>query len=124
MMLLELAGGCKSGPTKVDITGKLLKDGQPLKVSNRGKVEIKFVTEGGTDENYSSRSTNVDDQGNFAIKGITAGKYRIIVRQLDPYIPGSTKDLLEGAFTLNSPIVRDVETNDQVIEIDLAKEPK
>jgi len=122
VILLELAGGCNSGPAKVDITGKVTKDGQLLKVNKKtGQIQVTFITEGTNDETTKSTFATFDvDSGTYAIKGIGVGKYRIIVTQVDPY-PGN--DLLNGAFNKNnSKIVRDVETNNQVIDIDLTKE--
>ncbi len=116
--LLTLVGGCNSGPAKVNITGTVSKNGQPLKVGQQGVIEVKFGMQG---ERGKVKSTEADrETGNFEIKGIEVGKYKVSVRQLDPY---PTNDLLDGAFDLRStPIVRDVQSDGQVFEIDLGKE--
>jgi len=127
VVLLHVAGGCSSGPAKVDITGKIVKDGQPLKVSKNGQVQIWFKSESKDPLTAMAKRAVADDNGDFELKGIPAGKYRIEVAQVDPItVPGreSANDLLKGAFTKNTPIVRDVDKNGQVIEIDLAKEGK
>jgi len=121
VMLLELVGGCSSGPAKVDITGKLLKDGQPLQVSKTGQVTVRFISQEPPDvEKEQNKSATVDPTGSFTIKGIYVGKYRVAVTQTDAY---RGPDVMKGTFgTNNSPIFRDVASNGQFIEIDLAKE--
>jgi hypothetical protein len=122
-LLLGLASGCSKGPTKVDITGRIVKDGQPLKISDPSKggmVKVTFASDNSKDmDSYISMSAKADEQGNFEIKGIPLGKYKVGVLQLaDP-----RTDLLDGAFKTNtSTIVRDVESNGQSFEIDLGKE--
>jgi hypothetical protein len=122
-LVFGLASGCSHGPTKADITGKVLKDGQPLKIpdpTKGGKVEVTFVTANPKDvADYVPRKANADDQGNFEIKGLPLGKYKVGVRQMtDP-----RTDQLDNVFnTKNTPIVRDVESSGQYFEIDLGKE--
>ena len=122
-LLFGLASGCSHGPTKVDISGRILKDGQPLKIidpTRGGKVRVTFATDNPKDmESYASMSANADEQGNFEIKGIPLGKYKVGVQQMiDP-----RTDQLDGAFSIrNSSIVRDVESSGQSFEIDLGKE--
>jgi hypothetical protein len=118
--LVLLAPGCKSAPAKVDITGKVTKDGVPLKVSKTGRILVRFYPEVEKGENYTSLPAEINKEtGVFTVKDIPVGKYRIIIQQLDP---NPTKDVLEGAFNRNkSRIIREV-TGTEPIDIDLAKE--
>jgi hypothetical protein len=122
--LLSVAGGCSSGPAKVDISGTITKDGKPLKVGKQGEVEVKFWREGVPEgERITSKYAQADpDTGHYEIKGIPVGKYKVSIKQIDPR---PANDLLDGTYDRNnSKIYRDVEKNEQVIDIDLAKEPK
>ena len=130
-LLMLLTAGCSSSsrPTastsgqahKVDIGGKVHLGGKRLQVSKAGEIKVRFYSEGLDDPHAFSRSADVDEQdGTFAIKGIPLGKYRIGVYQIDPR---PSHDLLHGRFSKkNTPIIRDVERNGQVFDIDLAKE--
>lgn len=86
-------------------------------------MEVKFYREAAEGERTSSKYAQADPEtGKYEIKGIPVGKYKVTVKQLDPR---PTNDLLDGAFSRqNSKIYRDVESNDQVIDIDLGKEAK
>lgn len=118
--LMPLAGGCGSGPAKVNISGTVVKDGNPLKVSKKGVVEVQFIGESEGERRITKQAEADPETGKFEIKNIPVGKYKISIRQVDP-MPAT--DLLEGAFSRqNSHIFRNVESNDQVIDIDLAKE--
>jgi hypothetical protein len=122
-LCLELGTGCKSGPAKVNITGKVVKNGEPLKVSDKGEIRVKFYSQNMEEETSRIRPAiyNASD-GTFQVKDIPVGKYRITVEQIDP-MPSNKNDKLQHAFdNKNSPIIRDVESNGQNIEIDLAKE--
>ena len=123
LAILGLIGGCSSGPAKVEVTGKILNNGQPLKVSKQGEIRVKFYSEGKDAESTVSKPATVDrETGTFVVKNLPLGKYKITVQQIDP-MPST--DLLERQFdVMNSKIIRDVETDGQVIEIDLAKETK
>jgi hypothetical protein len=119
--LLGLVGGCNSGPAKVNVSGTVSKNGQPLKVSKQGVVEIMFVSQGSDTERQKTKTAEADPEtGKYQIKGIEVGKYKVTIRQIDPM---PTTDLLDGAFNKqNSKILRDVESNDQVIDIDIARD--
>jgi hypothetical protein len=121
VVLLVLAIGCSTGPAKVNVSGKVVMAGQPLKVSDQGEVRVKFYSEGTGDENSISKPAAVDSKtGAFTIKNIPMGKYKITVQQIDP-MPST--DVLERRFDrTNSRIIREVESDGQVIDIDLAKE--
>jgi hypothetical protein len=122
--VMQLTSGCSSGPTKVDISGTVTKDGQPLKVSKLGAIEVKFWRQGEGERTKTKAAEADPETGKYEIKGIETGKYKVTVQQIDP-MPSAKNDLLEGAFNQqNSRIVRDVESNDQVIDIDVGKEAK
>jgi len=110
-----LAFGCGGGGGAVK--GKVLRGGQPIKVGDKGMVQVRFIAE---DNGYTAP---VAADGSFTLtgnegKGIPAGKYKIAVLAYDPY---PTKDLLGGKFSaMATPINRDVKPGDEVV-IDLDK---
>lgn len=126
--------GCGSGnPSEgevVIVRGKVTNAGQPLKVAHAdvgaGWVQVVFVKDAGqgaaagADQTYS---TKADEAGAFELKGrfgngIPPGKYRIAVRQWDPY---PNKDGLQGKFSeQQTPIVREVDGKTP-LEIDVSK---
>jgi hypothetical protein len=124
-------GGCFSGAPNdgsQPVAGKLTSGGQPLQVAGReigvGLVEVKFYPQ---DANGKIGETHyqagVDAQGNFRVpgpsnRGLPPGKYRIIVRQWDPY---PQTDKLNGKFDeTNSKIVREI-TTATTLDLDLAQ---
>ncbi len=129
VIAISTASGCGSGqstsaagkPVEVEITGKVLMDGKPLQVSEAGEIRIRFYSGGFDDPHTFTRSGDVNEKdGTFAIKRIPLGKYRVGVYQIDP---PPNHDLLQGRFDRkNSLIMREVERNGQVFDIDLAKE--
>jgi len=114
----------------VVVRGTVTNAGQPLKVARAdvgaGWVQVVFwkdVGKGVTADSNQTYSTKADDSGAFEMKGrfgngIPPGKYRIAVRQWDPY---PDRDRLEGKFSeKETPIVRDVDGKTP-IDIDLSK---
>jgi hypothetical protein len=131
LLALALLCGCSSEPQeKVSaVRGKLTNAGAPLQVAGReagvGRIEINFHAlqpDGTASESFESASP--DDQGNYTLrgrngKGIKPGKYRIAIRQWDPY---PDNDKLGGKFSLeNSKIEREVGETDTTIDIDVSK---
>ncbi len=119
--------GCEANPQSVQdrmigVRGKVVNAGQPLKVSNpmAGWVEIKFIeyTEPGSQKAAETYTARADQNGEFDAAGKFPGKYKIAVRQWDPY---PNTDLLEGKFDeANTTIVRDVKAGDNLV-IDVSK---
>jgi len=122
MMLLSLcvlAAGCA---TKAKVKGKLVKDGQPFTVSDKGVIQMTFYAESDSAKAVPYPvDTKVD--GTFEVmgkerKGIPAGKYFVVIRAIDPY-PG--EDLLKGKFAPEkTALTQEVKGNDE-ITIDVAK---
>jgi hypothetical protein len=128
------AAGCGAklpdeGPVVV-VQGRLTSAGQPLTVKGReiglGFVEVRFCKCQGEGKPIAANDTfptQADASGNFKVlgrfgRGIPPGKYRIAVRQWDPY-PQS--DTLGGKFDdQHSPILREV-AGSESMEIDLSK---
>lgn len=117
--LIAALAGCDSNGPRI-VSGKLLSDGQPLKVSDKGVVQISFEFAENPDGSFIGA---VNPDGTFTIEGptgdgIVPNTYRVGVVQLDPY-PG--KDLLKGKFAgRSSPIVMAVDGKSEVV-IDLAQ---
>ncbi len=128
--ILGCGGKSPSEGVVVVVRGKVTNAGQPLQVARAdvgaGWVQIVFSKDAGTgavvDPNQTY-TTKADDSGAFELKGrfgngIPPGKYRIAVRQWDPY---PDKDRLDGKFSeQQTPIVREV-ADKLTIEIDLSK---
>jgi hypothetical protein len=123
--------GCSSAPQEkaTAVRGRLTSAGAPLQVAGKeagvGRIEINFhalSADGTASESFESASP--DDQGNYSLRGrdgrgIKPGKYRIAIRQWDPY---PDNDKLGGKFSLeNSKIVREVGETDTTIDIDVSK---
>jgi hypothetical protein len=129
--LVVLFLGCSSEPQEkvVAVRGRLTNAGAPLQVAGReagvGRIEINFhqlQADGAPSQTFESASP--DEQGNYSLrgangKGIKPGKYRIAIRQWDPY---PDNDKLGGKFSLeNSKVVRDVGETETTIDIDVSK---
>lgn len=84
-----------------------------------GMVQLEFVPAEGNPATETYGAV-VDAEGKFDMPGgMPPGKYKVAVRQWDPY---PQTDKLGGKFSATAtPIVRDV-TGDQPIEIDLDKQ--
>jgi hypothetical protein len=125
---LILVAGCGEGERVVLVKGQVTSAGQPLRVAGReiglGMVQLQFfrVEEGGRSAGNAVGAV-ADDEGHFVVyghngKGIPPGKYRIAVRQWDPY---PQVDKLGGRFTAdNSSIIREVTGSEEIL-IDLAR---
>jgi hypothetical protein len=117
--LLSVVGGCNSNGPRV-VKGRLVNNGEPLKVSQQGVVQIAFEYATNPDGSFVAV---VGPDGTFAVEGPTGegirpDTYRISVVQLDPY-PG--KDLLKGKFSSKStPITMAVDGKSELL-IDLAQ---
>jgi hypothetical protein len=117
---LCLAGtGCGGGSNISSISGKIVKDGQPFKLSEKGVFTITFLPDGGG----NGFGPDWKPDGTFVLygperKGVPPGKYKVAVEAYDPY-PGP--DLLKGEFKqAKTPIVKELSGNTP-IEIDVSK---
>jgi len=113
-----LACGC-GGKSKAN--GKIVKDGQPFTVSDKGVFVLSFVPEDGTDKTIYNATTKPD--GTFTIlgpegKGIPAGKYKVNLQAMDPYSPAGGTDKLGGKYAPGqSKLVVEVGKGDVVIDV-------
>jgi len=128
-----MAVGCGQGGGEglIQVKGKLTNGGQPLQVKRQdiglGLVQLEFyrLEENGR-QSTDPESARVDSQGNFTVpghtgKGIAPGKYRIAVRQWDPY---PSFDRLGGKFDAqHSPIIREIRGPEE-LSLDVAKSGK
>lgn len=112
-----------SGPATVACSGTLLKDGQPLVVAQEeigvGMVSLEFIPIETTTPTTERYGVKVSKDGTFSHPdGIPPGKYKISVRQWDPY---PNVDKLQGAFADDkSPLIRTIDGKSP-IEIELSK---
>jgi hypothetical protein len=114
--LLVLAGCNRE--SAVTVTGKVLKNGQPLAVGPTGNVQVTIVPDVPPDEHYTSQIAECDREGNFTIPEVKPGRYKIGVEQFDP---NPQTDKLNGAFTAaGGKIVRELDGKAPVV-IDVAK---
>jgi hypothetical protein len=116
-VILPLFLGC--GPGVVQPNGKIVKGGQPVKVSDKGVIVLNFVpAEGGKEGASYSADTKPD--GTFKIigsdgKGIPPGKYKVAVQLFDPY---PSNDLLKGKYAMGkTELTVDVGKEDVVIDV-------
>jgi hypothetical protein len=84
--------GC-DGKRLYQVSGKLLDNGQPLRVSDKGSIRVSFAFAQNPDGSFMGTA---EPDGTFKIPGpgnggIPAASYRVGVEQLDPY---PDKDLL------------------------------
>ena len=118
--LLAAIGGCNSNGLRI-VKGRLVNNGEPLKVSDQGVVQIAFEYATNPDGSFVAV---VGPDGEFTVegptgKGIRPETYRISVVQLDPY--QKRKDLLKRKFASRStPIVMAVDGKSELL-IDLAQ---
>lgn len=122
------AAGCAGDddPTRLQISGKVTDAGQPLEVGGRdiglGRVVVEFypLDASGNAAGEPLETASVAESGEFElIDGIPPGRYRIAVRQWDPY---PQTDRLQGRFDPeNTPIVRDLTAETDSLEIDISR---
>jgi hypothetical protein len=121
MIVIPLTG-CNSG---YKVTGKVVNKGAPIKVSDKGMLQMSFIEESDKDgSNPYPVSVNAD--GTFTVagrgsnpNGPTAGKYRVSVRLIDPY-PGTDK-FGDRYSPKTSKLVTEVKGNDD-LTIDIAND--
>lgn len=117
LIAVGLSAGCKR-ESNVTVTGRVLKNGQPLAVGPTGNVQVTLVPDVSADEHYTSSIGECDKQGNFTIPNVKPGRYKIGVEQYDP---NPQTDKLNGAFMAASgKIIRDLDGKAPVV-IELTK---
>jgi hypothetical protein len=118
---LLLVAGCLAvvgcgGKSKVN--GKIVKDGQPFTVSEKGVFVLSFVSADGTDKTVYNATTKPD--GTFTIlgpegKGVPPGKYTVNLTAMDPY---PTTDKLAGKYAPGkSTLTAEVGKGDVVVDV-------
>ncbi len=124
-----LAIGCGKAPSEnlVQVNGRLTNAGQPLKVQRQdvglGLIQLEFYRLDGQKQSTDPETAHLDEHGHFTVPGRTGhgippGKYRVAVRQWDPY---PDFDRLKGRFDAeHSPIIRQVSGREEIL-IDVSK---
>jgi len=125
---LMLTVGCgPSGPKReatLLVKGKLTNAGKPLPDSpnfpgqKQGRPMVQFVREGGASQDSFSASGFTEADGSFEVR-VPKGKYRIGVQQT--YAPKESEDLLGKLHVRSTPIVQEVTTEGQEIDVDVSK---
>jgi hypothetical protein len=100
------------------VSGKITRDGKALEwKSDAGVLDVKFVPLDRQADDNVYRAETDRETGAYTIPKIPAGSYRVSIQQMDPF---PTHDLLGFALSMaESPIIREVTMNDDVIDIDL-----
>lgn len=123
------AMGCANAPDErlVEVKGQLTNAGQPLKVQRQdvglGLIQLEFYQIQAQGQSTDPETARLDEQGRFTVPGRTGhgippGKYRVAVRQWDPY---PDFDRLKGKFDAkHSPIIRQLTGQEEVL-IDVSK---
>ena|SRR5437868_10413245 len=113
---VALPAGCNQKKL-VNVTGSVLRNGQPLVCSPTGHVMITIVPDVGGDEQYTTRVAYCEKDGSFTIPQVMPGKYRIGVEQPDP---NPQTDKLNAVYRAgDSKVVREVDGKTP-LNIDLA----
>jgi hypothetical protein len=122
VLLAILSAGCGDGRRQV--SGKLLRGGQPLTVTpEKGMIALGFIPADDKDGNQLFNATTKPD-GTFTIigpasKGIPPGKYRIKLTVMDPYTGPASKDILGNRFAKgdNSSLIVEVGAGEVVVDV-------
>lgn len=111
-----VAAGCSAkAERQATVTGNVLENGRPIKLSETGNVQLLFVP---FNDPYTGYYAEVGRDGAYRAEKVPVGKYRISIQIQDPH---PQVDRLKGKFgEENSPIVREV-TGDASIDFDVAK---
>jgi hypothetical protein len=98
-------------------TGKLMKGGAPLKISETAVLQMNVYEE--ADKEYANPHTVIwEKDGTFKVtgrtgKGIPPGKYKVSAVLIDPYPNG--KDVLGGRMAKENAPVVDVKANTEIV---------
>jgi hypothetical protein len=118
LVVALLVSGC-AGARKAKITGKVLNNGQPLKITpNKGIVRVTLLPVVEPGKPYDTYMGQADIDGSFEIPDVPAGKYKIGIEHLDP---SPQQDQLGGRFApLSSKIIRDLDGKEP-LNLDVSK---
>jgi len=114
--------GCTSG---YKVTGKLVDKGTPIKVSDKGVLQMSFIAEADKDAANPFPVTFVPADSTFKVEPHAdqtlppAGKYRVSIRLVDPYPNGADK-FGDKFSPKNTKLVVDVKGNED-LTIDVSK---
>lgn len=117
-----LLAGC-GGPKGFKVGGKVVSGGAPLKISDKGMLQVRFLDASDPNPQPFPTKVNMSD-ASFQVSGkdgggLPAGKYKIAVELIDPY-PG--KDKLKGQFANDKTTQTvDINGNKEDIVIDVGK---
>jgi hypothetical protein len=109
---LVAAPGCAE--KKVSVSGKVTRGGKPLPEGRN--LLVVFVAEQATTASRPYSAETDSAASTFRVAGMPPGRYRVGVQHFDT----QHNDALKGVYDLGaSPLVYDVNTEGQVIDIDL-----
>jgi len=117
--LCLVVAGCGGGPKIVTVKGSVLKNGQPIELGPMGVLEVILVPDVPPGAEYTTYpAPRPEASGKFEIKEVPAGKYKVVVRQLDPY---PANDVLKGAFEIaTTKFIVDVDGT-KTVDVDVGK---
>jgi hypothetical protein len=125
LALLFLASGCSSGPKLVVAKGQLSYKQKLLKVDPKASITVLFTQVEGEKPNvFAANPLDLEDM-TFVVpgrggKGIPVGKYRIAVELIAA--PSAQVQTINAMFSKDkTAVVREVNSADQTIVIDLSK---
>jgi len=114
-----MAGGCGGQSSELEVSGKLLHNGQPLEMSADGAVIMIFYELRNGQLGERSYVASVDNAGAYQVL-LEPGQYRVAVQLMDPY--AKQIDKFRGVFDqMKSPITVETTEAQEDLTIDLKK---
>lgn len=113
--------GCAPGLVKVN--GTVLRGGKPIPLGRGQDIGVVFYPLNDTSQFPRSYLAEISQNtGYYTVPGpkrtgIPPGKYKVTIR----VATNRGKDVLDGAFSVDSPIIRDIKGKEVTINIDLDK---
>lgn len=119
LVVVAICAGCGKKNNNINVTGSVVRNGQPLAVSKNGYVQVTIQPDIDPGKAFTPRLGECDKTtGKFEIRDVPAGRYKVGIQQFDP---DPTTDKLKGAFYVETgKIVRDLDGKTP-LDIDLDK---
>jgi hypothetical protein len=125
LLLCQCCMGCGSGIVKP--TGKLVRNGKPFTLSQKGMITMVLYKEDDKEGKVPYPIEMRPPQGpGFEVvgrdrNGVPPGKYRVSIRAWDPYPAKSDRDFFGNRFNVpQTPLTREIKGNEEIV-IDVGK---